>query len=234
MISCGLPDLSFIGSPANISVVDAAPPYIRFFHDAIANNSDTFRGYSLWYKFYDNESDSGGCRADRNNINGSPIVTNESRLMARGFHRIVLNDNEQLLALVVNNKAVASEIRIDIPDLDGPDSRDMPSTATVDELGGVTSTLHRDVEQTSDRDSRYKPLHANPMTIFSSTDDDIPDTITNIARVLSDRDLYIAFYGISIGFSFLFAPLYSEPEFLGYLSMSGAAAATSQECNSGV
>lgn len=230
--SCGLPQLTFLAPPTSVSIADEAPPVIRFSHDTV-NDSDSFRGYTIYYKFYDNAANDTGCRSDRDYITGTPITINPDRLRSRGYHEVILNDTKldtKLDTIIpISNRSTASRWDITIP---VPINRD--AIATIKMIGNETKYLmYRTVLYIQDNSSEYKPFSTNPNTILSTADADLQQGISN---PVDTNNLYVAFYGIARGFDInnSFRVIYSEPRFLGYLSMSALANARSQQCNDGL
>lgn len=226
--SCGLPQLIFLAPPTTVSISDEAPPAILFSHDT-ANANDSFRGYGIYYKFYDNATNNGGCRTDRDYITGTPITLTPTRLQERGYRQVIFNDMGSNRIIQVSDKSIASRLSINIPD---PTRSNL--IATILMTGSSAVNMYRDIQNTSDNNSEYKPFYANPSTIFVTNDADLQG-ISDPVAVLNAGNLYIAFYGIARGFdTSSFQALYSEPKFLGYLSMSASAGARSQQCNDGL
>lgn len=235
---CGLPQLFFLVPPTADSITNTPPEpsvplAIQFSHNTL-NNNDNFRGYSLSYKFYDHATNENGCRNDRDFITGDPVVLGLSRLESRGYRPIVLdndptNTNDDPANIIaISDRNASRQFRILILHPDRSEDEEVPFRIT----GADTAyNLYRNT-QSADSNSRYKPLYANPASIFSTGDVDLQGIS---ASVLGSNNLYIAFYGVARGIDSLsFTPVYSEPRFLGYVSLRADPSSGSRQCNDGL
>lgn len=235
---CGLPQLFFLVPPTADSITNTPPEpsvplAIQFSHNTL-NNNDNFRGYSLYYKFYDHATNATGCRNDRNLITGDPVVLGLSRLESRGYRQIVLdndpaNINDDPANIIsINDRNTSRQFRILILDPSRSEDEEVPFRITG---ANIAYNLYRET-QSADSNSRYKPLYANPASIFSAGDVDLQGIL---ASVFDSENFYIAFYGVARGIDSLsLTPVYSEPRFLGYVSLRADPRSASRQCNDGL
>ena len=116
--SCGIPQYVFLAPPV-LGTVSSLPPTMSFAHDEL-NDLDSFRGYELYYKFYDPAAGDvdGAFAADRSAIEvatpGSVVTT----LGARDYRRVYAADSSgsPALPLTGDERDEAFTVSIVFPD----------------------------------------------------------------------------------------------------------------------
>ncbi len=209
---CGIPSFVYI-APANRGNVDETE--VSFFHNT-NNNIDQFTGYDIYYKFYENSSaGNSSCRNEKNFIDDSDtVVLGTSRLTSRQFRRIIKDDNENAIPVVIPpDKGSAHRFIISIAD--DTDIRDNSEITNSPD----TAMLYRNVAE-SDPDSDYKSLNGHS-SFFNPDDADINGIVNNINDLLVGEDLNIAFYAVGFGYGDNFQVIYGEAIFIGYISLFG-------------
>ncbi len=207
--SCGLDVVPFLYPPDSPSAIGSG---VQFLHDTRNNDtpqSDNFRGYEVYYKFYDFSGAGNGetqLQNDRNAIEADPIPPGTSRLTARNYRRLrsLRNDGSLEARLPLIPVAIGSTPSLQLlfsgsPGVEGAfvlrNNNDADATPLVRAIndGEERPRLFYGVEE-------YAANHA-----------DIPNTI-NLPN--DSAALRIAFYAVAYGVQPDFRPLYSIPKFL--------------------
>lgn len=229
LLSCGIPTLDYLAPPITFPITE--PGRLLFQHNHTDNNIDSFIGYNIYYKFYDNTDNGVKCSTDKTFITSDPIVLNDSRLIARNFRRIILDGYDQINPIVtIGAKGTPVEIEIQLADHTAS-AAERERSLLIQDAVLPDHRIYRNVLN-NDGSSVFKPLYGVKLdsnTIYEQNDIDIinnnsaNDKIDNIVAAdgpLATETLYIAFYAIGYGIDLgNFNVIYSEPIFLGYLSM---------------
>ncbi|MFW5776901.1 MAG: hypothetical protein ACOCZB_06410 [Spirochaetota bacterium] len=198
--ACGIPQFVFL-APPELGGVNSLPPTVSFSHDEI-NDIDSFRGYELYYKFYDpNAGDvATAFSADRAAIEAAPPGSVVSTLVARDYLRVYAAGS---------NAPPALAIRTDERDEPFTVSVVFPDGATIDEAAAAWNTegprtvvLLRDQGELGDP---TEPVGFAPSDI-TAADADTPATLPAGGTV--EMGLAVAAYGIDY-ITGTFAELYS-------------------------
>lgn len=205
--ACGLDVVPFLYPPESPSSISDR---VQFVHDTRNNDtpqSDFFRGYEVYYKFYDFGADGANqLQNDRDAIEADPVPPGPSRLTTRNFRRLrSLDNNNQLetrLPLIPVSTGSSPSIQVRFSGV-----ADTPGAFVFFNNNPATAIpLVRAVD-----DDGAQPRRFYGVTEYESTHADVPNTIdvqTNGA------DLQIAFYAVAYGVQPDFRPLYSTPRFL--------------------
>ena len=227
LLDCGLPMFAYLELPDVGSIVSESG-VVRFNHNTSVNSlASGFIGYDLYYKLYNNgnESDDAGIselRKDCAFISDEPIQLGVSRLENRGYRRVIANnDTTQIptIEIPIIDRRTDLVVTIDVSYLNTAN----PNSGTVRLSSNNTPTsLHRRARY----NANYKYLSIDDETYgepdaVSIVQDDI-DVSEVIFNELDTTNLHVGLFVISYGISPSFQTLYSEPLFLGYLSMHGS------------
>lgn len=217
--ACGIESTPFVAGPKP-DEVDLVPATgtdrITFLHNENDNDTDEFKGYDLYYKFYEDEDGLWGCepgdpcRSDREYILNDPVQTGPSRLLGRNYRRLVpANSPGQTPNIPVSNGIKGDEFVVEIDLTGGVLTNALAATWPDD-----TVALNRVVSQ-SGIHKRFLDAAA-----YESTDADVTHIATDISDVISDDNLYISLYTLGYGVDpGSLQSLYSEPVFLGYVRL---------------
>lgn len=125
LVSCGLPSIRFVGAPENPRREGATPSQTRFlFEHNTANDFGDFQGYELYYKLY--RVDAASIESDANAIETTPRQPGPSRLVNRGYARLMAT------TLRTANLSVSGTITFDAAPHLPIDPTTTPITFTVD------------------------------------------------------------------------------------------------------
>ncbi len=224
--SCGIPTVTFLHPP----LIDLNNENAFFHNTANANSTirDQFRGYSIYYKLYNNSNNDGNdCRNDKSIIEASPVSIGPQRLIDQKFQQIIVNDEDQTPQILIpadtsgdRNQILGTRHSITITIADDTITDDIATISTSllpeTEMPLYRNTLSNDSSSSTDS-SRHKPLAApNATHGYSTSDSDVESvTIANAGMELS-----IAFYALAVGIDIKnFQTLFSTPLFIGYTSL---------------
>ena len=232
LCGCGIPTFIFLAPPIQDSIQSES---LTFFHDT-SNDNEAFKGYNLYYKLYNNPDQASGeenlCRSDKDTITAEPPTLGETRLLSRRYSKVVINDMLLEPQIAIENKGSAQTITITLGDpLDANDER---FTRITNSLTGESFRIHRNVlgsSSTGDgNETRYKLLIHDPDE-YLPEDNDIENIVDDIDDAFENNAFYVAFYAVAFGLNDQFRAIYSEPQFLGYLSFRDILA-SGNICNS--
>ncbi|TVQ39820.1 MAG: hypothetical protein EA384_04420 [Spirochaetaceae bacterium] len=226
LISCGLDVIVFLEGPRTDRIDDQGPalPIVAFRHNAQSNNVPEFRGYEVYYKFYDDDGGAGQntFEADRNAVLASPISTGPSRLENRGYRRLrgrLPADPEgterprPLIGIAPADKddssiVVTLTFQAD-PDRQPPDQAIVYWPYESDERLRV---LERNTGSATGKN--FLPVASDRYS--TADDDDLPAGL-NVGVVLDRDDLAIGLFVLAYGIdSQTIREIYSEPVKLSY------------------
>lgn len=170
---CGIPQVVFLAPPILGSVTEL-PPTVTFEHDT-ANDTDSFLGYEVYYKFYDPDTSSsdgveGELASDRSTIQSAAPGNAVSILRDRGYRRIYTSRFSDTPALRMSqaDRGASFELALDFQQ---PETAH--AVATWDAGSPEEVELYRD-----------QNLFSNPQTPVGFQRDqivagheDVPDTI---------------------------------------------------------
>jgi hypothetical protein len=204
MTSCGIPQYVFLAPPV-LSVVTELPPVATLTHDA-ENDTDSFAGYELYYKFYDPDADYTVTFAqDRMAIENAGPTQVVSTLDTRGFYRIYRNASGSSPTIEISSLERTGSFAIQIAFAPSPADAD-DGVATWDVVGPQTTILLRDQNALG---NPVTALGFSPADIVPSSDPDMPESIAPTGNVI--RMAIVAFaYGTDF-VTGTFANVYSEP-----------------------
>ncbi len=209
-MGCGVDTIAFVEGPnADEVTADRLGARIVFNHnDSDANSSPDFKGYELYYKFYD-DSVTDPWVDDQNTILADPVATGTSRLTNRSYRRVIRgNDQAGIPSIIVTSKTTEYAITLDFFE-SASDPTDTEATASWNDGSPASIDLRRNTDATTP--GTFKSFFG----AFSTSDDDADSTIVNAK---SSGNLGIAIYALGYGIEGgSFRQLYSEPVFLGYL-----------------
>ena len=225
--TCGIPTFTFLASPIR-NIIDSAE--LTFQHNT-NNTSELFKGYNIYYKLYNSMSSTNLCVSDKNIIDAEPPVIGEQRLTAQRFTKIIVEDEVARTNphITINNKSTAQSIMIRLGDSTAPINDSRRFSDITNAHSDVTYRIFRNIT-TGGGDTRYKGLDVSDDD-YLTFDADINGIVDDIAETLSNRALYVAFYAIAFGVNEQFRYIYSEPEFIGYLSLFLDTQASADICN---
>ena len=226
--TCGIPNFNYIAGPEwdGIDRGDV-PGAVKFVNNCSINDVDGFLGYILYYKLYNHSADASATAespraaelADRIEILREPEQIGIGRLTARGFHRVIVDDDNTILPTISirsSDRQVCFDVTVNI-DPDSPESDRIYWSVN----GNTYShNIYRNTEETNlENTSFYK--HFNPENSdYVATDDDAD---ASIATAQSNRTLYVAFYVVAYGIAGdTFQPFYSTPRCLRYINLHGS------------
>ncbi|TVR93274.1 MAG: hypothetical protein EA428_02265 [Spirochaetaceae bacterium] len=206
--SCGLDVVPFLYPPESPSAIGSG---LQFLHDTRNNDtpqSDNFRGYEIYYKFYDFSGVNGETQLqnDRNAIEADPIPPGTARLTARNYRRLrsLRNDGslETRLPLIPVSIGSAPSIQLLFSGSVGVEGAFVLRNNN-------EADAARLVRAVDDADANPRLFYG--LDQYATNHADIPNTI----NLLTDSAaLRIAFYAVAYGVQPDFRPLYSIPIFL--------------------
>jgi hypothetical protein len=212
---CGIPSAGFIGPPGETDGQDLESlPVVTFDHNVEANDTEDFKGYELYYRFYDNNATDGtDYEVDREQILGSPPGTGV--LESTGYRRVVRAsgdsvESQELPLIPVPQSAKSQDFEVTLSF--GLVSAVDPDEASARWLGNE-EPLARSVPQ----EDSQAPKGFILGSYNGAEDEDLEQISRVIDQVIFEQQLYIALYGLGYGIDGLaFERIYSAPEFLGY------------------
>lgn len=174
------------------------PPTVAFEHDEI-NDIDSFRGYEIYYKFYDLTS---AFSADRSAIEAATPGSVLSTLESRGYLRAYAEGSSAppALGITAAERDEAFTVSIVLP---ASDASSAEATASWNTEGARTVVLLRDQDALGDP---TEPLGFSPSDI-NAGDADTPDPLPPGNSV--DMGLAVVAYGIDY-ITGTFAEIYSS------------------------
>jgi len=207
--ACGLDVVPFLYPPESPSIIGAG---VQFLHETRNNDtpqSDNFRGYEVYYKFYDFGEGGNGqnqLQNDRDAIEADPVPPGISRLTARNFRRLrSLRGNGELetrLPLIPVTIGSTPSIQLRFSGV-----ADVPGAFVFRNNDSATAVrLVRAVD-----DGIAQPRQFYSVNEYASNHADIPNSINPPD---DPADLRIAFYAVAYGVQPDFRPLYSTPRYL--------------------
>ncbi len=99
LAGCGIPEFAYLAPPIPGTVTEL-PPTVTFSH-SVDNDTDSFFGYELYYKFYDPETGEQPFQADRTAIQNAAAGVVASTITARGYRRIQRLDSDARPTLAI-------------------------------------------------------------------------------------------------------------------------------------
>ncbi|MFP4067808.1 MAG: hypothetical protein ACLFS5_09940 [Spirochaetaceae bacterium] len=221
LLGCGIETLPYVAAPKEDEADwDIDPAFITFRHNDEDNDSDEFRGYELYYKLYEDENGSTGCREadkpcndDYEAILRDPVPTGTSRLTGRGYVRMIAGENPgEIPGITVSLANRGDEFDVDIYLTAGTDEdRD---TARAEWPNGPQD-LNRNVPSASDGFKRFLATED-----YDDDDDDLSAIDSEISDVIGNDNLYMAVYALGYGIDpASLQEIYSRPVFLGYVRL---------------
>lgn len=224
LAGCGVESVAFIAGPESDRVeVDAEVGQIRFLHNEDDNDTDEFRGYELYYKFYaDTDSDCGDtepCGEDRAYVEEEPLQTGPSRLLGRDFSRMIYEPSPgERPNVPISQEETGSEfeIAIDLSSFGQETQRDAIVSWNESERPlkrGVTAeTSQTDYKSFIER-ADYDDEDAD---VQSAIDGPTPEE--TVEALINNGNLYLSVYTLGYGIDpGSLQALYSEPVYLGYV-----------------
>lgn len=208
LIGCGIPELAYL-EPPTLGTVTDLPPRVTFLHST-DNNTDSFSGYELYYRFYDPGTGDAQFQADRTAIENASPGAVASTIAGRGYLRIHRKTDDGRTS---DRKPVLS-----VP----PADRGTPFTVTLAfQHGGQTDAAQTGAvaswtTEVADREVplvRNQAALGNPTPPIGFTEEDFAPVHADLSELeLDDRGLMmglvIASYGIDV-VTGLFGELYS-------------------------
>lgn len=203
MVGCGIPEFAFLDPPTLGAVTDL-PPTVTFVHST-RNDTDSFAGYELYYKFYEPDTGEGQFQTDRTAIENASPGAVASTIAGRGYlrtHRRIEDDRTSDRKPVLN-----------VP----PTDRGIPFTVTIalqqtGQTGAVaswTAAEPRQVELV-----RNQSTLGNPTSPVGFTEVEFEAGHADLAGLeLDDRGLMMGLVIASYGIDFAtgsFGELYSQ------------------------
>lgn len=141
--SCGIPEYVFLAPPV-LRDVTSLPPVVTFAHDTV-NDTDSFLGYELFYKFYDPAITDApaALSADRTAIESAPPGSVTTTLASRGYRRVYTSSVQSRPALQVAAAERDQPFTVTLAFPDTPASTD-PAVASWDPGTPALVALLRD------------------------------------------------------------------------------------------
>jgi len=215
VVACGIPTSPFLGSPDRDDVVWSifAPPSVTFAHNVTDNSTENFRGYEIYYKFYQyTPAPLGGeFGTDHAVLDAAASGSGKSTVEAHGFRRIWeagdIVGAPPLISIDPSESATAFDVQLIFPDkvsaLLPPDPVLPPASAVF---------LGRNVELVRDPQAGTEPTGKTFESDDLSTDPNDPDIPAGISP--TDDRIHIAFVILAYGIDFTggtFGSIYSDP-----------------------
>lgn len=203
---CGIPQFVFFAAP-ELSTVTELPATIDFVHD-VENDSDSFLGYELYYKFYDPDdvpAYEAAFASDRNAIEAASPGAVVSTLQSRSFFRIYsgIAGTSPTLTVPTADKATAFTFRISFADDAIP--TDVDATASWTASTTFDATLLRDLTQLGTQSAvGFAPEDVDP-----SSDNDMPTGLGVPVSATIRMALVALAYGVDFETG-TFATIYSQ------------------------
>jgi hypothetical protein len=200
---CGIPQFPVLERPV-LGAVTQLPALVPFAHDP-RNNTDSFLGYELYYKFYDPDTAAAGgvqgeFEADRAAIENASPAGLPIAATSRRYHRVFTEDqaggDPPALRIASALRGTPFQVTVTFPET----SASIPDA--VARWGGETRILVRDQNLLGNPPD---PVGFGPGDFVPGTHADLPDS-------LSGGDVEMALMIVSYGVDFAngtFAPVYS-------------------------
>ncbi len=214
---CGIPSAGFIGPPGESSLREPlSSPRLTFEHNVAANSTEDFKGYELYYRFYDAAADT-DYEQDRQKILAEPVQPGPRILESEGYRRVVrasadpVADQEPpLIDVPPESKGDEFEVALSFEPVLATD----PAEAEASWLG-----LQAPLARSGASDESQAPK-GFLLGSYLNSDDDVEQINREIEDVIFDSELYMALYALGYGIDGLaFDQIYSTPKFLGYFRL---------------
>ena len=221
VVSCGIPTSPFLGSLDREDVVWSvfAPPSVTFAHNVTDNSTENFRGYEIYYKFYQYTPAplEGEFGADRAVLDAAASGSGKSTVEAHGFRRVWeagdIVGAPPLISIAPSESATAFDVELIFPDKISallppdpvPPDPTIPAPASALFLGG-------NVELVRDPQGGTEPTGKTFESDDISTDPNDPDVPAGISP--TDDRIHIAIVILAYGIDFTggtFGSIYSDP-----------------------
>ena len=217
--SCGIPTIQVLAAPEVVSWT-VAPPTVTFSHNVIANSTENFIGYELYYKFYQHTPNpsEGEFGDDLSILGGAVPSSGTAAVTGQGFRRIwKAGDTVANLPLISiqlteppTDPATAFEVDIAFPDRVSILFPDPAEAAFLDRTDENSTKLVRDPDVAPGASG--KTFESDDIAI-DPNDLDIPAGIPP-----TDDRIHMAVVILAYGIDYTggtFQPIYSDPLMAG-------------------
>jgi hypothetical protein len=219
LVSCGIPSAGFIGPPGETDIQSPeSVPVLTFDHNVAANATEDFKGYELYYRFYDNAAADTDYDQDQQQILAEPVQPGPDLLETNGYRRVVRASSEsagtqERPLIQVPQEEKVQEFTVTL-------SFGLVSTVNPDEATASWLGLQVPLARSGAQDDSQAPKGFILGSYNGSEDDDLQQISRDIDQVIFDLDLYVALYALGYGIDGLaFDQIYSAPRFLGYFRL---------------
>jgi hypothetical protein len=219
LVGCGIPSAGFIGPPGETDLQSPESlPVLTFDHNVDANATEDFKGYELYYRFYDNAAADTDYEEDRNEILALPVQPGTDLLTTNGYRRVVRATGDpsgtQVLPLIQvpsDEKSREFEVKLSFA---------LVSPINPDEAAASWLGLQASLARSGAPDDSVEHEGFILGDYNGTEDEDLQQISRDIEQVIFEEQLYVALYGLGYGIDGLtFEEIYSEPVFLGYFRL---------------